>query len=81
MFAVVINKEDEVFSVINFGHILTRYDTQHTDIQHNYTQKDLFVILSITATQHNNVLYYAESRYAECRVLIIVMLSYSNTYI
>jgi hypothetical protein len=81
MFAVVINKEDEVFSVINFGHILRCYDTQLTDIQHNYTQKDLFVILSITATQYYNVLHYAESHYAECCVLITVMLSYSNTYI
>jgi hypothetical protein len=31
--------------------------------------------LSITDTQHNNALHYAECHYADCRVLFIVMLS------
>jgi len=31
--------------------------------------------LSITDTQHNNALYYAECPYAKCRVLFTVLVS------
>jgi hypothetical protein len=36
--------------------------------------KGLYVALSINNTQHTNPLQYADSHYAECRVLFVVML-------
>jgi hypothetical protein len=37
--------------------------------------KGLYITFSITDTQHNNALQYAECRYAECRVTFAIMLS------
>ncbi len=46
-------------------------DTQH---EWQWAQLTISVTFSITDTQHNNAVHYAECCYTECRVLLIIML-------